>query len=368
MKIRQIEIYQSPIKLREPFIISLGQVDYAENILVVIRTDNGLTGYGECSPFKTIQGESMETCYVVGRYLGKVLLGMDPRNMKECSMRMDGIIYGNTSIKSAFDMALYDIASQHSGMPLYQYLGGNNHKTIATDYTVSISNAEKMAQDAKRIKSGGFQVIKVKLGGSKEQDVERIRLIREAIGPGLPVRIDANQGWTAETALEILRNLAPYDIQHCEEPIPRWDFMKLPEIRSKSPIPIMADESCCDHHDARRLIDLGACDSLNIKLGKSSGIFKALQIIHLAEEAKIPAQIGGFLESRLGFTASAHLALVTANIRYYDFDTPLMFVEDPVLGGITYGNKGTITVPEKPGLGASADPGYLKGLTHCTIN
>jgi len=368
MRIRQIEIYQSPVKLREPFVISLGPIDSAENIIVVIRTDNGLTGFGECSPFKTINGESMQTCYVVGQYLGKALLGRDPRNLKECSLEMDRIIYGNASIKSAFDIALYDIASRHAGVPLYKYLGGSNHKVIATDFTVSIGNASKMAHDAKRIQSDGFQVIKVKLGGSKEQDVERIRLIRETIGPELPVRIDANQGWTAERAIEILRELAPFHIQHCEEPIPRWDFMKLPEVREKSPIPIMADESCCDHHDAARLIALKACDSLNIKLGKSSGILKALKIIHLAEQAKIPVQVGGFLESKLGMTASAHLALVNENILFYDFDTPLLFVEDPVKGGITYGNKGIVTVPDEPGLGATIEDTYLQGLTQCVIN
>lgn len=368
IQIGQIEIYQSRIKLREPFVISLGQIDYAENIIVVIRTDNGLTGFGECSPFKTINGESMETGYIVGRYLGKALLGRDPRNLKECSLLMDKVIYGNASIKSAFDIALYDIAARHAGVPLYRYLGGNNHKVMATDYTVSINNVSKMVQDAKRIKSDGFQVIKVKVGGSKEEDVERIRLIREAIGPAIPLRIDANQGWKANTAVDILKELAPFHIQHCEEPIPRWDFMKLPEIRKKSPIPIMADESCCDHHDARRLIALGACDSLNIKLGKSSGFFKALQIIQHAEKAKIPVQVGGFLESRLGFTASAHLALVSDSIMFYDFDTPLMFVEDPVAGGILYGRNGNITVPETPGLGASADAGYLKGLPQCMIN
>ena len=99
-----------------------------------------------------------------------------------------------------------------------------------------------------------------------------------------------------------------------KEPIARWNYMELPKVKAQSPIPIMADECCCDHHDAERLIQLKACDYFNIKLGKSGGLFKALKIIHLAEAGGIKLQIGGFLESRLGFTASAHLCLCSNHI------------------------------------------------------
>ncbi|MEP7170479.1 MAG: enolase C-terminal domain-like protein, partial [Bacteroidota bacterium] len=213
-----------------------------------------------------------------------------------------------------------------------------------------------------KIKKSGFPVIKVKLGETKKKDVERIRAIRKKIGSEIPIRIDANQGWDSETAISILKTLSKFNIQFCEEPIPRWNFMKLSRIKKQSPIPIMADESCCDHHDAKRLIDIKACDLFNIKLGKSSGFFKAIKIIQLAEKAKIKMQIGGFLESRLGFTASAHLALTSKNILHCDFDTPLMLSEDYVTDGIIYEPKGGIKIPEGPGLGASIDKKYLMKL------
>lgn len=356
-----------PIRLKEPFVISLGSFDYASNVIVVIRTDIGLTGFGECSPFMSINGESMETCLVVGKYLAQVLIGKDPADMATCSASMDRVIYGNTSIKSAFDIALYDLASQQAELPLYAYLGGNNNKILITDYTVSLDDQEKMVQDALWIKEQGFQAIKVKLGESFEKDVERIRLIREAVGMEIPMRIDANQGWSKETAIATLQALGPYNIQHCEEPIPRWNFMELPEVRRESPIEIMADESCSDHHDAKRLINLGACDQINIKLGKSAGIYNALRIIKLAEQANMHLQVGGFLESRLAFTAAAHLALVSDHIVYCDFDTPLMFTEDPVAGGIAYGKKGVISLPDGIGLGAWVEEEYLIGLKKIVI-
>jgi len=364
--IESIEIYKSSIRLKEPFKISLGILTHAENVIVKINTNGELTGYGECSPFMTINGESMETCFVVAQYLAQILKGKDPCNIEECTAAMDSVIYGNSSIKSAFDIALYDIAAQHSGIPLYAFLGGKNNKTIVTDYTVSIDTPQKMADDAVKIKANGFQVIKVKLG-KQEQDVERIRMIREAVGMEIPLRIDANQGWDVHSAISILKELAAFNIQHCEEPIPRWNYMELARIRKQSPIKIMADESCCDHHDAKRLVDLQACDYFNVKLGKSSGIFKALKIIKIAEDNNIKIQLGGFLESRLAFTAAAHLALATDSIVYYDFDTPLMFIEDPVTGGITYDSKGVITVPGTPGLGAEFNEQYLKGLVKVVV-
>lgn len=362
LSITSIEIYKSPIALKDPFKISLGILTHAENVIIKINTSNGLTGYGECSPFMTINGESMDTCFVVAQYLANILKGKDALDIESCVVAMDNMIYANSSIKSAFDIALYDIAAQNAGLPLYAFLGGSKSKEIITDYTVSIDEPKKMAADAVKIKANGFQVIKVKLG-QQQKDVERIRLIREAVGMGIPIRIDANQGWDVAGTIRILNELAVYNIQHCEEPIPRWNYMELAAIRKQSPIKIMADESCCDHHDAKRLIDLNACDYFNVKLGKSGGIFKALKIIKLAEAEGIKIQLGGFLESRLAFTAAAHLALASDAIIFYDFDTPLMFEEDPVTGGITYDGNGVVSVPDTTGLGAAIDTDYLIELT-----
>ena len=182
LKIEQVDIYKLYIPLHEPFVISLGKIDNAENIIVVIKTNEGITGFGECSPYLSINGESIDTCFVVGQYLARALKDHDPLDLKDCINKMDKTIYGNSSIKSAFDMALYDIASQNAGLPLYEYLGGKNDKSLFTDMTVSLGEPEKMAADALKFKEAGFTAIKVKLGQSKEKDIERIRAIRLAIG------------------------------------------------------------------------------------------------------------------------------------------------------------------------------------------
>ena len=366
--IEKVEIFKVRIPLKEPFVISLGAINQVETIVICIHTNNSLKGFGECSPYMTINGESIDTCFIVGQYFAKVLKGKNALDLEGAISLMDGVIYANTSIKSAFDMALHDIAAQHAGLPLYQFLGGKKNKILYTDMTVSIGEPVKMQADAVRFQKEGFPAIKVKLGESFEKDVDRIKSIREGIGNDHPLRIDANQGWRdADTAIAVLKALAPYNIEHCEEPIPRWQFMELNKVAANSPIPIMADESCGDHHDAERLIALKACPMFNIKLGKSSGFVKAGKIIEAAAKANIHLQVGGFMESRLGMTAAAHLALTHDLIQHCDFDTPLMYTEDPVDGGIQYKKGGVVEVPDVPGLGAVIKDEYLKDAEKVTV-
>ena len=364
--IKEVALYKLRIPLIEPFITSLARETHVENVVVTIRTSNGITGFGECSPYMPVNGESMDTCFMVGQYFGKLLKEKDALDIESCLQAMDRLIYGNSSIKSAFDIALHDIKGQHEGVPLYKLFGGKN-KELVTDYTVSLNDPEKMAADALKIKKAGYPSIKVKLGESRKKDVERIKRIRETVGNEIPVCIDANQGWNVKTAIKTLKDLGQFNIEHCEEPIPKWDFMNLRKVRKKSPIPIMADESCGDHHDAERLIKLKACDLFNIKIGKTGGLINARKVVKLAEKANIICQVGAFMESRLGMTASAHLALSSKNIHYCDFDTPLMFSEDIVSGGLTYHENGKMKVPDEPGLGARIQETKLEKMEKVII-
>jgi L-alanine-DL-glutamate epimerase-like enolase superfamily enzyme len=387
LQIDRIDLYKLLIPLKEPFIISLGAEYNAESVIVVIKTREGITGFGECSPYAAINGEVVDTCMVTGQMLGKILKPENPLDIKKCLQLMDSVIYGNTSIKSAFDMALLDIGSQHAGLPLYKYLrrlrramlkkedakkwgvpdDHATNKELYTDYTISLGETDKMADDAKRFAAMGFPVIKIKVGGEPQKDIERVKAVRKAVGSNIALRIDANQGWKVKGAVEVLNGVKDCDIQFCEEPIARWNFMKLRKVRKNSPIPIMADETCGDVHDAERLIALGACDMFNIKLGKCGGLYNALKIINAAAANAMPLQIGGFTESRLGITAEVHLAHTGDNILYYDFDTPLMFTEDPVRGGAEYGQNGLVTVTETPGLSASIDAARLEKMESVSV-
>ncbi len=360
--ITKIELIKLNIPYKEPFVISLGIIPEATNVVVRIHTSTGLTGTGECAPFVFIVGETQETVFELAKQVGKVLLGKDPFAIAERLFEIDRAVKGNPTMKSAFDMALYDLLALKANLPLYQLLGGSNNREIHTDMTISIGAPEKVARDALEFKKAGFPAIKIKLGTTTREDVARIRAIREAVGPDYPIRIDANQGWDTITAIETLKALEPFGIEHCEEPIPHWNNRELVKVREHSPIPIMADESVFDHHDAFRLASMGACDYFNIKFSKSGGIHNALKIVAVAESAGIKCQVGCMSESRFALTALMHLVLARDIIVHYDMDSSLMLDADPVTGGIKYQGAGLWTLMEEPGIGAGFDEAYLEPM------
>lgn len=367
LKIEKTEIFKLNIPLKEPTTISLGTIYKTENILIKIHTSNGLTGIGEASPLQQITGETQSSEFEIAKQLSAVIKGKDPLATEDRLAEIDRFITGNYTIKSAFDMALYDIMGKSAGMPLYQLLGASNSREIHTDMTVYLGNPEKMAGQALQYKNEGYPSIKVKLGTTEKEDIARVKAIREAIGYEIPLRIDANQGWDPVTAIRILKALEQYDIEHCEEPIPHWNNRDLVRVRNNSPISIMADESVFDHRDAFRLASMGACDYFNIKLSKTGGINNALKIIAIGEAAGIKSQVGCMSESRFALTALTHLAAARDNIVHFDIDASFSHAEDPVTGGIQYKGKGKWELPEEPGIGAGFNEEFLEQMEKVLI-
>jgi len=350
----------------EPFVIATEVSYYTQNIFIRIHTDKGITGMGECSAFPMLVGETQNTCFEVAKDFARISLGKDPLDIEARMQELHDYIAFNSTIKSAWDMALHDIAAKHAGLPLYKYLGGMR-KTIMTDLTIGIDTPESMQQTAREFVADGVKIIKVKLGKNGETDVERIKLIREAIGPNIKLRVDANQGWHFEEALATLQALDQYDIQYCEQPIKHQFDALLPNLRKLSPIKIMADESVFDHYDAIRLIEANAVDYINIKLAKSGGLLEAKKIADEAGKRGIACMMGGMLESRLGLTAKVHFAMANDNIIFYDLDTCLLGqLEDPVIGGARYNNY-YLEISDEPGIAADINESFLSNCEKIII-
>lgn len=358
MKIIRTEIYRFSIRM-EPFAIATGTMAYAQNTLIRIHADNGLYGVGECSAFPMIVGETQDTCLVLARDFAAIWKGRNASDIPARLAELDAYIAGNTTIKSAFDMALYDLAAKEAGLPLYQYLGGEA-RDIVTDITVGVDSPEFMAKKALAFRNQGADVLKVKLGKDPGEDIARIRAIRHAVGPALPIRIDANQGWNYGQAVDALRGLQDFNIQLCEQPMRRYNDHLLPQLRKETAIPIMADESCYDHRDAMRLAAGGACDYINIKFSKSGGIAEAMRIQQTAAQLGIPCMIGGMLESRIALSAKVHFAYAASNVQFFDLDTCLLgHLEDPAVNGVQFAGY-RLSLPELPGIGADADAAFLR--------
>lgn len=365
--ITNVEIIKLNIPYKEPFVISLGVIQSATNLVVKIKTNSDYEGIGECAPFVYIVGETQETVFELAKYIGKIIKNKDPYAIEDRLAEIDRALEGNYTLKSAFDMALYDLLAKKANLPLYKLFGGSNNREIYTDMTISIGEPEKMAKQALEFKNEGFPAIKIKLGTTMEKDVARIKAIRDAIGKNYPLRIDANQGWDTVTAIKTLKALEKYNIEHCEEPVPNWNNKEMARVRNLSPIPIMADESLFNHHDALRLSSMGACDYFNIKLSKSGGINNALKIIAIAEASGIKCQVGCMSESRYALTALMHLIAARENIIYFDIDSSLMLAEDPVIEGIQYKGSGKWELSDKPGIGAGFNEDYLKEMENVLI-
>ncbi len=365
MRIIKTEIYKYPIPM-VPFTIATGTMHFAQNIFIRIHTDDGIIGVGECSAFPMISGETQNTCFELAKDFAKLWKGKDALNIKERLNELYLFIAGNYTTKSAFDMALYDIAAKHAQLPLYQFLGGSK-KEIESDLTIGIDTPEAMASSAVDFVQKAVRMIKVKLGKKPKEDVERIKQIREAAGDKVILRIDANQGWNYEEAVYALTELGKYDIQFCEQPMRKYNDELLPQLCKISPIPVMADESVFTHHDAERIIRNKACAYINIKFAKSGGINEAILINKVAEENNISCMLGSMLESRLALTANVHLAMACDNIKFYDLDTCLLGqLKDPVIGGVTY-NGMNLEISDAIGIGADVDDAYLKEMESVVI-
>jgi L-alanine-DL-glutamate epimerase-like enolase superfamily enzyme len=358
MTIESIDIYRYSIPM-VPFTIATGTMHYAQNMLVYVHTSQGITGIGECSAFPMIVGETQDTCLAVARDFARIWKGKDATEKSMRMQELDACIAGNHTAKSAFDMALYDLASKAVSKPLYAYLGGE-YAEPESDLTIGIGTPEAMAAHAVEFtEKRKANILKVKLGKQPEEDIERIKAIRGKIPHRIQIRIDANQGWDYEGAVLALTGMESYNIEFCEQPMARFLDDKMPSLKRISRIPIMADESVFDHRDAQRLLHAHACDAINIKLCKAGGIAGALRIHEVCRQAGIPNMLGGMLESRLALSAMVHVALACPNILYYDLDTCLLgHLEDKVVNGVVFDGL-RLKIPNLPGIGADIDPAYL---------
>ncbi|SDF07856.1 L-alanine-DL-glutamate epimerase [Mucilaginibacter pineti] len=365
MIITHTDIYRFSIPM-EPFTIATGTMDHAQNVFIRVHTDGGIYGVGECSAFPVITGETQDTCLVMAREFARLWIGQDALDIAVRLQQLHSFTAGNTTIKSAFDMALYDIAAKNAGLPLYQFLGGER-RAVESDITIGIAGPATMALKALDFKASGANILKVKLGKNAIDDVERIKQIREAVGDGIRIRVDANQGWSFDDAVFALQSLAPYHIEFCEQPMRTWYDDLLPQLMQLSPVKIMADESVYNHHDARRQIDSGSCHYINIKMSKSGGIYEAKQIHDVAASKGIACMMGGMLESRIALSAKLHFVYASPNIHFYDMDTCMLgHLADPCVGGVTYdGYK--LNINDNPGIGADANDDFLQHCEHFTI-
>lgn len=360
MKITDIRLSNLSIPLKTPFKTALRSVDRIEDLIVMIETDTGQIGYGEVPPTAAITGETKQS--ITGAIINHIrprLIGRDIAYLEEIMAVLHGSIVANNSAKAGVDIAVYDLFGQLHQAPVYQLLGGYRSR-LTTNLTISVNGVDEMVRDSLSAINRGYETLKIKVGKDWKKDLERLREIRQAVGPDILIRIDANQGWNHKEAIAILARMeeAELEIELVEQPVPAHDISGLKRVTDHTNIPVMADESVFNPRDALQIISTRSADLINIKLMKAGGIYRALQICSIAESYEVECMMGCMLESKISVNAAAHLAGAKRIITRVDLDGPALCLEDPVEGGSMFAES-QITLSQTPGFGIQ----NIRGLT-----
>lgn len=315
------------LPLKHTFTIARSSESVAHSVLLRLHW-NGIDALGESAPIERYR-ESVQS---VTAGLSGLRLGDDP-------YALERLLHGLPPAQMCgLDIALHDCISKDVDRPLWRLLGVDPAQTPRTSFTIGISDLDETLAKVREV--GTHPVLKVKLG--KGAEIETVAAIR-SIYAGT-IRIDANEGWTPEQTVELLCELARFEIEFCEQPIPAGSPEKLRWIRERSPIPIVTDEDSKDARDLPAL--LGCVDGINVKLVKCGGIRGALAMIHTARAMGFKIMLGCMVESQILATAAAHLSPL---VDWADLDGPFLTARDPFTG-ITY-DDGKIVLPDGPGLG-----------------
>jgi o-succinylbenzoate synthase len=340
--------------LHTPFVTALRTATHAESLLVSI-SDGEHTGWGEAPQVWKVTGESLagaQAC--VEGPIATALNGLGPDDLTEALRRIQGAVQGNFGAKAAVDVALHDLAARRVGLTLQGFLG-STATTVRTDVTLSAGDADALVQAAKDRLRDGFDVLKVKVGtGNAAADFERVRRVREAVGPEPSIRLDANQGWNRRDAVTAIRALedAGCAIELVEQPVAAADLEGMAWITDRVSTPILADESVYGVRDLVNVIRHGAADLVNVKLAKCGGLGPARTLLELAREHGLGAIVGSMMESHVGVGAAAALVAAYPTTAVNDLDAAWWLKQSPVEGGITYEGS-TIHLPLAPGLGVT---------------
>ncbi|NWJ48429.1 MAG: dipeptide epimerase [Chloroflexi bacterium] len=334
MSTKIIKVTYEPldIPLLEPFTIAIGRLDHVRNALITIELENGAIGYGEAAALEPINGENQATILATLKTYTPLLVGRDALEWRTISAEIHNVFSMQNAARAGIEMALLDAATKSMRIPLYKFLGGASSQ-VETDISIPIVTPARARELAAEIQARGVRFIKIKVGGDIAADVARILGVVEG-GPKLGIQLDANQGYNAPGAVQLLNELARLDIpvRLFEQPVPKHDWNGMKYVTQHTSVPVAADETIFNAYDAIRVIETGAATVVNIKLMKS-GLVEALDIAAVCRAGNIQLMIGGMIESKLAMCCSAHFAAGLGGFDYIDLDTPMLLAEDPFEGG-----------------------------------
>jgi L-alanine-DL-glutamate epimerase-like enolase superfamily enzyme len=333
----KLEVEPVRLRTKHPFRIARG-VETEVEVFVVRLTWEGMTGLGEAAP-PPYYGETPDTVRAaLDRIEGRLEGTPEELRKSVANGELRDLLDGHASVRCALDTALWDIIGQREGKPVFDLLGLESTRTPATSFSIGIDAPEVV--DRKVDEAGDFHILKMKMGVPGDMGL----LDRVLARSGKVVRVDANEGWDLETALNMVVELNERGVEFVEQPIHHDREEDLRTLKRLSPLPVILDESIINPGDVTRRHDQG--HGVNIKLMKCGGITPALALIDEAIKAGLKTMLGCMLETSVAITAAAHISPL---VDYADLDGNILCANDPYRGVTVMNSK--LVLPTGPGLG-----------------
>ena len=351
MKISKISVFQVDLPLHEGSYNWAGgkSVKVFDSTVVRVETDEGITGHGEVCPLGPVYLPAYAEGARAGiQVLAPALLGQDPTQLLKLNRHMDATLKGHPYVKSAIDMACWDILGQATGQPVCNLLGGRYGDDFLLYRAISQEAPEAMAGKVAGYRAEGYRKFQLKVGGDPETDIERIRAVSAELQRGDVLIADANTGWLMHQAARVVRAVKDIDV-YIEQPCET--FEECYAIRKMTDHPFVLDESIDGLPILLRANSLQAMDVVNIKISKFGGLTKARQARDLCVSLGIAMTIEDSWGGDIITAAISHLAHSTPTELLFSSTDFNSYVTVSIAGGAPQRNNGRLAAPTTSGLG-----------------
>jgi len=364
MKIERVEIFGVAVPLVGEYKNAYLSKTVQKSAIVRITATGGVVGLGNIDPTPGYSKEQVtDHLDMLRSKFAPMLRGMDPVNVHGILAKIEPAAKGYLDSKAAIEMACVDLAARAAGVPVHAYLGGAVKERLQFNAWIGILPPDEAARETLGWQRRGFRSAKIKVGGGIEADRDRVKAVREAVGPEFELRIDANAGYDADTSIKLAKMVAPFRLQHFEQPVPDHDLAGMARVRKEANavgVPIMADESVLDHASLIRIIKLDAADIVKVKVMKQGGFLNTRRMIATAEAAGIRCVVGHGFGLGVNTMAEIMLAATSGNVvDGLECVGPLKTADDIVTHKLDL-SSGTIALPDGPGLGVTLDDSKLE--------
>lgn len=350
MAIERYEIQRCEMPLEDPnWRFALGATSAARGWIVKLTSETGIAGYGY-APAIPHMGSTLESLPTILQRFEPLLIGVEVFAVEHVLAALDASLAGSLQAKAAIDCAMHDLIARTLGVPLYHLLGGKLRDSVPVLRILAIKSPAEMAEQAGRLFDQGYRYFKIKIHGDIDEDVERVRAIRQRVGSAAHLTVDANQSYSAKDAVYALNRMAEHRIELVEQPVPAGDLKGLKLVTDSVPVTIEADEGAGSIDEIMQLVGERIVDAVSLKIPKLGGIRNTIAAARLCEAGRIKYRLGAHVGTRL---LNAHAVQLAVSLPGVDYACELgeftrMF-DDPFTGLEV--ENGWITVPDAIGCG-----------------